>query len=82
MDALIIVAIVIYDVYYWNLLIVNIICASCECHNFIPVDPMMMILIYTCSALHALHVYVLLIHVRVHLDILIPVTKVHVAVNC
>ena len=81
-DALIIVARVLYDVYCWNLLIVNIICASRECHNFFSFDAMMMILICTCSALHALHVGVLCIHVRVHLDILVPVAKVHVAVNC
>ena len=56
--------------------------ASCECYNFVCVDPMMMILIRASSALHALHVGVLFIHVRVHIDILIPVAKVHVAVNC
>ena len=55
--------------------------ASCEWCNFVPVDPMMMILICTCSYLHALHVGVLLIDVRVHIDILIPIAKVHVAVN-
>ena len=72
----------LYDVYCWNLLFDNVICASRECHNFVPVDAMMMILICTCFALHDLHVGVLCIHVRVHLDILIPVAKVHVAVNC
>ena len=55
--------------------------ASYECYNFVPVDPMMMILICTCSALHALHVGVLFLHVRVHIDILNPVAKVHVSVN-
>ena len=60
----------------WNLLLVNIMYASCECYNFVPVEPMMMILICKCSV-----VGVLGIHVRVHLDILIPVAKVHVAVN-
>ena len=56
--------------------------ASCEWCNFVSVDPMVMILIYTCYAIHDLHVGVLWIHVRAHLDILIPVEKVHVAVNC
>ena len=65
----------------WNLLIVNIICASRECHNFVPVDPMIMILICSYSALHGLHAGVLCIYFRVHLDILNPVAKVHVAVN-
>ena len=72
---------VLYDVYCWNLLIVNIICASCECHNFVSVDAMMMISIFTCAYLHSLNGCVLGTHVRVHLDILIPVAKVHVAVN-
>ena len=81
LDALTFVAKLLYDINCWNLLIVNIICASCECHNFVPVDAMMMILICTCSALHALNVRVLCIHVREHLDILIPVAKVHVAVT-
>ena len=61
---------------------VNIMYASCECYNFVPVDAMVMILICTCSALHALHVGMFYIHVRVHLDILIPIAKVYVAVNC
>ena len=65
----------------WNLLIDNIICASCECYNFVPVDAVMMILILKCSSLHALHVVVLLIHVRLHLGILTAVAKVHVVVN-
>ena len=56
--------------------------ASYECHKFASVDPVMMILICTCSAFHALHVGVLFNHVRVDLDILIPVAKVHVVVNC
>ena len=56
--------------------------ASCEWFNFVPVDPMMTVLICTCYALNALHVVVICIHGRVHLDIFIPVTKVHVAVNC
>ena len=84
-DALIIIARVLYDVYCWNLLIVNIICASRDCHNFVPADAMMMILICTCSTLHALHVIVLCIHVRVHIDILTPVAKCMLlltAVNC
>ena len=55
---------------------------SCECHNFVSVDPMVMILICTCYAIYDLHVGVLCIHVRVHIDILIPVAKVHVVVNC
>ena len=54
---------------------------SCECYKLVSIDPMMMILICTCSGLHALYVSVLCVHVRVHLDILIPVAKVHVAVN-
>ena len=81
-DAFIFVAKLLNDINCCNLLIVNIKYASCEWYNFVPVDPMMMILICTCSALHALHVGVICIHVRVHLDILIPVAKVHVAVNC
>ena len=81
-DALIFVAKLPSDINCWNLLIVNIVYASCEYYNFVPVDPMTMILICTCSALHALHVGVLCIHVRVHLDILIPVAKVHVPINC
>ena len=74
-DALIFVAKLLSDIYCWNLLLVNIMCASCECYNFVPVDPMM-ILICTCSSLHALHVGVLCIHVRVHIDMLISVAKV------
>ena len=66
----------------WNLLIVNIICASRDCHNFVPADAMMMILICTSSDIHDLHVGVLCIHVRVNMDILIPIAKVHVVVNC
>ena len=81
-DALIFLAKLLYDINCWNLLIVNIICASCECHNFLHVDVMMMIFICTCFANYALHAGVLFIHVSVHLDILIPVAKVHVAVNC
>ena len=81
-DALILIAKLLCDVNYCNLLIVNIMYASCECYNFVSVDPMMLILISTCYALHALHVGVLCIHVRVHLDILVPIAKVHVAVNC
>ena len=81
-DALIFVAKLLSDINCWNLLIVNFMYASCECYNFVPVDPMMMILICTCYALQALHVGVLCIHVRVHLDILILVAKVHVAVMC
>ena len=49
--------------------------ASCEWCNFVPVDPIMMILVWKCSALHALQVGCCCIHVRVHLDILIPVGK-------
>ena len=64
------------------MLVVNFMYASCEWCNFVPVDPMSMILLSTCSSLHAVHVGVLLIHVRLHFDILIPVAKVHVAVNC
>ena len=79
--ALIFVAEVLSDINCWNLLIVNIMYASCEWCNFVPVDPMMMILICKCSALHVVHVGVLCIHVRVHLDILTPVPKVHFAVN-
>ena len=74
-DSLIFVAKLLCDMICRNLLIVNIISASCECHNFVPVDDMMMIFICTCSALRALHVGVLCFHVRVHLDILIPVAK-------
>ena len=61
---------------------VNIMYASCECHYFVSVDAMMMILICTCSAIHALLVGVLCIHVRVHIDILISVAKVLADVNC
>ena len=61
---------------------VNIMYASCECCNFVPVHSIVMILICKCSDLHALHVGVLFINVKVHLGILIPVAKVHVAVNC
>ena len=81
-DALIFVAKLLSDINCWNLLIVNIMYASCECYNFVPVDHMMIILICTCYALYAIYVGVLCIHVRVHIDILIPVAKVHVAVNC
>ena len=81
-DTLIIVARVLYDVYCWNLLIVNIMYASCECNNFVSVDPMMMILICTHSTLHDIHVCALCVHLRLHFDILIPVARVHVAVNC
>ena len=55
-DALIFVAKLLCDIICWNLLSVNIMYASCECYNFVPVDPMMMILICMCSALHDLHV--------------------------
>ena len=81
-DALIFVAKLLSDINCWNLLIVNIMYASCEWCNFVPVDTMVMILICKYSALHALHVYVLCIHVRMHLDISISVAKVHVAINC
>ena len=81
-DALIFVAKLLSDINCWNLLIVNIMYASCECYNFVTVDPMMLMLICTCSSFHALHVVVLCIHVSVHFDILISIAKVHVAVNC
>ena len=74
-DAFIFVAKLLCDMNCCNVLIVNIIWASFECHNFVPVDAIMMILICTCSALRALHVGVICIHVRVHLDILIPAAK-------
>ena len=80
-DALIIVAKLLCDINCWNLLFVNIMYASCEWCNFVLVDPMIMILIWICSSLHALYVGVFFIHFRVHIDILIPVAKVHVAVN-
>ena len=81
-DALIFVAKLLCDINCWNLLIVNIMYMSCECYNFVSVDAMMMILICTCYALHALHVGILYIHVSVNIDILISIAKVHVVVNC
>ena len=81
-DALIFVAKLLSDINCRNLLIVSIKYASCECYNFVFVDPMMMILICTCYDLHDLHVDMLCIHVRVHINTLISVAKVHVAVNC
>ena len=48
-DVLMFVAKLLTDINCWNLLIVNIMHASCDCYN----------LICTCSAFHVLHVGVL-----------------------
>ena len=82
LDALTLIVKLLSNISSWNLLVVNAMYATCEWCNFVSVDAMMMILICTCSALHDLNFGLICIHVRVHLDTLIPVAKVHIAVNC
>ena len=56
--------------------------ACLDGHNFVHIGPLVMFFICKCSSLNSLHSGIVVMHVTSHLEALIIVAKVHVAVKC